>query len=138
MKKKIVMLGALMASLAVPFAYAEEAPAPDAATTAQKWVGIVDSGDFVQAYNKSAAFVKTATDAEHWVGAVIAKRNTLGEVVKRSEGSASEVSAPEGAPAGTYTEVQFTTDFEKKSGVVEKVTMVQTEAGWQSAGYSVV
>ena len=133
MNRKIVMLGMLMGLLSASFAISETDPAE----AAKQWLGIVDSGDFVQSFNKSAAFVRTTTTDERWVGQLNAVRNPLGAVKSRVAAGASGASAPEGAPAGSYTDVSFTTEFEKGTKT-EKVTMMQTDDGqWESAAYAV-
>jgi len=63
-------------------------------------------------------------------------RAPLGGVVGRKQRSATYTTSLPGAPAGEYVVFLFDTDFEKRTGFVETITVAREKDGsWRIAGY---
>jgi len=128
--------------LAVGPVLAAEKPAgkpEDAAqAAAEKWLKLVDAGDYAQSWEQAAALLKSALTKEKWDLAVRSARRPLGKVVSRTLKSREHTTMLPDAPAGQYVVIQFETVFEKRPKAVETITpMLDPDGTWRVSGYHV-
>lgn len=111
----------------------------DAALAAvEKWLKVVDAGDYAKSYDEAASMLKGAQTQEKWVLAVRGSRRPLGKVVHRKLKSREHATTLPDAPAGEYFVIQFDTAFERKQNSVETITpMLDTDGAWRVSGYHV-
>jgi hypothetical protein len=107
-----------------------------AIASAEKWLGIVDEGKYIESWKKSSEYFKQAIKQDQWEQAVQAVREPLGKLVSRKVKSASYTTSLPGAPDGQYVVIQFNTSFENKKSGIETVTPKMDKDGvWRVSGY---
>lgn len=107
-----------------------------AVSGAEKWLGIVDSGNYGESWKEAAEYFRNAVKQEQWEQAVQAVRKPLGKLVSRKVKSATFKTALPGAPDGQYVVIEFETSFENKKSAVETVTpMMDKDGKWRVSGY---
>ena len=108
-----------------------------ARAAAEKWLAILDAGDYGKAWDQSAKAFRENVKREQWVESLPKTRGALGAVKSRSvEVSSFKPSLP-GMPDGDYVTVRFSTNFEKKNDAQEIVTLVYEDGAWRPLGYGV-
>lgn len=103
--------------------------------SALAWLGVVDSGNYVESWNKAAPFFKQQLTSGKWEQALTAVRTPLGKMVSRDITSASQHTSLPGAPDGEYTVISLATTFEHKQMAVETVTVMNVGEQWRVVGY---
>ena len=127
----LILIGCLMMAGTV----AAE-PVDDAVAAAEKWLALVDMGQYQLSWSEAAAYFKGAVTEEQWVGSLQGIRTPLGSLVSRTRQTAEPVTKLPGAPDGNYVVIQFKTSFSNKSDTVETVTpMREADGSWRVAGY---
>ena len=82
--------------------------------------------------------MKASISNEQWLAIVQEDRAPLGPLVARKLSSAEYTQASPGAPPGHYVVLQYESDFAKKNGVSENVTLTQDGDGeWRVSLYVV-
>ena len=115
----------------------KDARADDAAiTAAEKWLAMVDSGDYAKSWNEAASIFKGAVDEQTWAKTAESIRKPLGKVLSREVESAQYRTSLPGAPDGEYVVIRFKTEFENKKEAYETVTPMKDKDGqWRVSGY---
>ena len=107
-----------------------------AVTVAEKWLGLVDEGKYVESWKKAAEYFRNAVKQEQWEESMLAVRKPLGKLVSRKVKSTSYKTSLPGAPDGEYVVIQFETSFTNKKKTIETVTpMMDKDGKWQVSGY---
>jgi hypothetical protein len=107
-----------------------------ATAAAQKWLALIDKGDYAQSWKNASAFFQSAVTEEQWKTALETVRKPLGNLVSRELKAAKTTATLPGAPAGQYVVMQFQTSFADKKSAVETVTfMLEKDGQWKSCGY---
>ena len=103
---------------------------------AQKWLKIVDQGQYEQSWDTAAAYFKSMASKGQWVSQVTAVRTSLGAVATRVLENNQRKSTLPGAPDGEYYVLSFKTVFVNKASAVETLTLMKDNDGqWRLAGY---
>jgi hypothetical protein len=111
---------------------AKELAARDAA---ERWLALLDAGEFGKAWDQSARLFRERVSRQQWVSDIPGHRAPLGAMkARRTEVASYKVTMP-GAPDGEYVTVRFSTDFEKKKDAQELVTLVYENGAWRPLGY---
>lgn len=107
-----------------------------AIAAAEKWLGVVDAGQYAESWKETATFFRKAVSQRKWEQSMRSFRKPLGKLVsRRFESSMYKTSLP-GAPDGEYVVMQFNTSFANKESAVETVTaMLDKDGTWRVAGY---
>ena len=109
-----------------------------AVTAAEKWLALVDAGQYGESWTEAAGYFKNAVKPEQWEQAVQAVRIPLGKLVSRTLKSSHYKTSLPGAPDGEYVVIQFSTSFEHKGSATETVTpMLDKDGQWRVSGYYV-
>ena len=107
-----------------------------AIAAAEKWLRIVDKGNYIESWNESSEYFKQAVTQDQWEQAVKAVREPLGKLISRKVKSATYSTSLPGAPDGQYVVIQFNTSFENKKSGIETVTpKMDNDGKWRVSGY---
>jgi hypothetical protein len=122
----------LIGGMAFSQATAEKA----ANDSADKWLALVDAGDYAASWDEAAESFKNAVSKEQWTEKVKAARGPLGRMNSRKLKSATYKTSLPGAPDGQYVVIQYDSSFEHKKSAIETVTPTMDKDGqWRVSGY---
>jgi hypothetical protein len=128
-----VLCGVLLLSLA---ASAQSERERVALISAERWLALVDAGNYAGSWDEAAAMFKNAVSKQEWAKMLNASRTPLGKLQSRQERSAKYETSLPGAPDGQYVVMQFNSSFEHKKSAVETVTaQLDKDGKWRVAGY---
>jgi hypothetical protein len=134
-----VFLALWIAALAllVPAAHADERDdIAKAQRAAVAWLALTDSGKYGESWDTAAAAFKAGVTKADWDKALRAIRAPMGALRSRTLKSATFTRKLPDAPPGEYVILQFDSQFENRSGVVETVTpMREKDGSWRVSGY---
>jgi hypothetical protein len=107
-----------------------------ATQTAEGWLALVDQGKFADSWTFTSHYFQTNMPQDKWVQTLTAAQQQLGKATNRKlTGREARENIP-GAPAGQYILVGYATDFERKPGLLETVTLISEDGAWKVVGYS--
>jgi len=107
-----------------------------AVAAAQKWLVLIDQGDYSASWKEAAPFFQGAVTETSWETYMASFRKPLGNLLSRKLKSAQHMTELPGAPDGQYVVMQFETSFANKKSAIETVTfMLEKDGRWKSAGY---
>jgi hypothetical protein len=106
-----------------------------ARVAAEKWLALLDAGDYGKAWDQCADLFRQRVKREQWVESLPAARGAFGGVRERNVEVASYKTSLPGAPDGEYVTVRFATRFDKKSDAEELLTLVLERGQWRPTGY---
>jgi len=107
-----------------------------AVAAAEKWLALVDAGQYGESWTQAAEYFKNAVKTEQWEQSLQAVRTPLGKLVSRTVKSSHYKTSLPGAPDGEYVVIQFSTSFEHKNSAIETVTpMMDKDGQWRVSGY---
>lgn len=127
--KKLILFLSLCIS---PFVLAADSTA---SIVVKEWLKIVDSGEYVESWEKSDPLFKLQLSQSKWDAALTGVRTPLGAVKSRSEIGIEEYSSLPGAPDGLYMVIQFQTEFQNKESATETLTLSKSSGQWLPVGY---
>lgn len=103
---------------------------------AEKWLSLVDKGQYADSWRTAAAYFKNAVTREQWEQSMLSFRKPLGGLVSRKVRSTAYKTSLPGAPDGKYVVITFETSFENKKSAIETVTpMLEKDGAWRVSGY---
>jgi hypothetical protein len=138
MKRILWFLAAVgLALLAVSALRADDKSANEKAAdaAAQKWLALVDGGNYGESWKEAASAFRKAVTAEQWSAALSASRGSYGKLLSRTLKSAEYRTSLPGAPDGEYVVLQYDSSFEHKKSAVETVTPMKDGGAWRVSGY---
>jgi hypothetical protein len=99
--------------------------------SAEKWLGIVDTGKYVESWNEAAGLFKNAVKQEQWEQSLQAVRKPLGKLVLRKVKTKTYRTSLPGAPDREYVVIQFESTFEKRNQPSRQLPLCwrRTESG---------
>jgi aspartate aminotransferase-like enzyme len=118
-------------------AEAQAAKEAAARTAAEKWLAVLDSGNYGKAWDQTAKAFRKNVTRQQWVESLPKTRGALGAAKSRAVEVSSYKASLAGMPEGDYVTVRFSTSFEKKSDAQEIVTLVYEDGAWRPLGYGV-
>ncbi|MEW6265069.1 MAG: DUF4019 domain-containing protein [Thermodesulfobacteriota bacterium] len=137
MRRKIaglVVVALVLSSLTALAGDSEKEKA--AASAAEKWLSLVDEGNYSDSWKEAAEYFRKAIKQEQWDQSLQAARKPLGKLVSRKLKNATYKTSLPGAPDGEYVVIQFNTSFENKKTAIETVTpMMDKDGKWRVSGY---
>lgn len=104
---------------------------------AEKWLSMVDAGDYGQSWDEAATAFKAVVTKERWADAVGRVRDQTGKFKTRKLLRADYKKNLPNAPAGEYVVIQYEASFEKASGVETITPMKEKDGSWKVSGYFV-
>lgn len=133
---KIVVLIVMALIVMVPAVSASPEKENDAVISAEKWLGMVDSGKYAESWKEAAELFRNAVKQEQWMQSLKAVRKPLGKLLFRKIKTKNYRTSLPGAPDGEYVVIQFETSFEQKKSAIETVTpMMDKDGKWRVSGY---
>jgi hypothetical protein len=108
-----------------------------AQASAEKWLALVDAGDYGRSYDAAASFFRKALTKEQWVEAVGKARGPLGRLESRRLLGAKPMTELPGAPKGEYVVMQYEAKFAGGTGVETITPMKDSDGTWRVSGYYV-
>jgi len=103
---------------------------------AQKWLSLVDGGQYSESWEQGAEYFRNAIPKDKWEQTIKAVRVPLGAKMSRVVKSKQYTTSVPGAPDGQYVIIQFTTSFKNKASATETVTpMLDKDGSWRVSGY---
>jgi Protein of unknown function (DUF4019) len=108
-----------------------------ARVAAERWLAILDAGEYGKAWDQCAKAFRDKVTREQWVEGIPKTRGPLGAAKLRQADVSSYKSSLPGMPEGEYVTVRFATTFEKKENAQELVTMVFEGGAWRPLGYGI-
>ena len=100
-----------------------------------KWLDLLDRGDYAKAWEECAQLFRQRVTREQWVDSLPSTRAPFGAMKSRKVEVAGYTTSLPGAPQGQYVTVRYRTDFEKKEGAEEVVTLAFENGVWRPTGY---
>jgi len=130
----MIILGLVFAA---GLAFAAEMEKEKAAVlAAEKWLAIIDKGQYDESWKQAAGFFKSAVKQDQWVQSLQAVRKPLGKLISRQVKNRKYTTSLPGAPDGEYVVIEFETSFKNKKSAVETVTpMMERDGSWRVSGY---
>ena len=108
----------------------------NAVAAAEKWLEMIDNGQYIKSWREASEYFKNAVDKNQWLQSMEGVRKPLGDILSRKVKSTSYHTSLPGAPDGEYVVIQFETSFENKKSAIETVTpMLEKDGTWRVAGY---
>ncbi|MBD3729046.1 MAG: DUF4019 domain-containing protein [Sphingomonadales bacterium] len=123
--------------LSTPLA-TDGARGPDAETAARdasveaaarSWLELVGAGNWEASYAGTASAFREANTLELWSNTATRVQGDLGAMQSRQFMGADDVPSPQG-----FTMVKFRTDYTKRKGVIETLSLVREDGVWKVAG----
>ncbi len=120
-----------------PFAGAADTEKEAAALpVAERWLGLVDQGEYGESWEEASTVFKNAVTAAQWEQLVQTSRKPLGELLTRRVSKKTYTTSLPGVPDGEYVVIEFETSFENKKSALETVTpMLDKDGNWRVSGY---
>jgi Protein of unknown function (DUF4019) len=107
-----------------------------ASQVSDRWLDLVDSGDYATSWKAAAAVFQAAVTGEKWVSTMKAVRDPLGKLRVRKLQSATYTTLLPGVPDGDYVVILYETSFEHKQTAQETVIVSrEKDKVWRVAGY---
>lgn len=106
-----------------------------ATAAAQKWLALIDAGDYGKAWDMCASLFKQRVKRDDWIQSLPSARGAFGAAKERKREVASYSTRLSGAPDGEYVTVRFNTQFDKKQDAQELLTLLYEDGAWRPTGY---
>lgn len=107
-----------------------------AVEAADKWLALVDNGQYAESWSEAADYFKNALNKDQWKQTMTSVRDPLGNTISRKVKSTKYMTEVPGAPDGEYVVIQYETSFKKKKESIETVTpMIDKDGVWRVSGY---
>ena len=101
----------------------------------EKWLGLLDRGEYAKAWEECAQLFRQRVTRQQWVDSLPTTRAPFGAMKSRKVEAAGYRTSLPGVPDGQYVTVRYRTDFEKKEGAEEVVTLAFEDGVWRPTGY---
>lgn len=123
-----------LAGCATPLERQQSAEAP---SFAEHWLAHVDAGDQEAAWLALSEVARLRVEKQVQLKLWFGTRQSMGALLSRRLEFDWEYDARllRSAPAGTYWEVAFRTDFENKEDVIEDLLLRWERGGWRLFGF---
>lgn len=101
----------------------------------EKWLGLLDRGEYAKAWEECAQLFRQRVTRQQWVDSLPTTRAPFGAMKSRKVEAAGYRTSLPGVPDGQYVTVRYRTDFEKKEGAEEVITLAFEDGVWRPTGY---
>jgi hypothetical protein len=128
----VVALAGIAAGLISAATPAEE----EASGIGQKWLTLLDDQKYEESWNQAGSMFRDEVKHDQWIAVLNRLRTPMGPMISRTTARVDFVKTLAGAPDGEYAIIHYTTSFQNKSGVTERLTLVKEDGKWQAAAYA--
>jgi hypothetical protein len=125
----IIGIAAVVAAVAGP---AED----EAAGIGEKWLALLDGQKYEESWDQASAQFRDQVNKDQWVAVLKRAREPMGAKVSRATARVDLVKTLRGAPDGDYAIIHYTTSFQNKNDVTERLTLVKEDGKWLAAAYA--
>lgn len=101
-----------------------------AAEAARAFLELGDQSRWSDSYAATSQSFRAANTLERWTDAAVGVRKPMGALIGRTMISDEDVPMP---PAGGHL-VKFQSDYAKRSGVIEKISLIKEGGSWKVVG----
>jgi hypothetical protein len=108
-----------------------------AQAAAEKWIALLDRGEFGKAWDECAQLFRDRVTRQQWLDGLPATRKPFGAMKSRKFELAVYKTSLPGAPDGEYVTARFITTFEKKDQAEELLTLALENGTWRTTGYQI-
>jgi hypothetical protein len=120
-----------------------------AVTVAEKWLALVDAGDYAESWRQASSLFKSGVQTsslyrsgvseQQWQSSLAPVQAQLGKAMSRNLRSKQCAEGLPGEPDGEYVVLEYETIFEgKKNGTETIFLMKESDGEWRISGYPVV
>jgi hypothetical protein len=134
MKLRLLVLVLVVAAISGAARAAEE-PDRAAQAAAERWLALVDAGQYAQSYDAAATTFKKALTKDQWVEAVGKARAPFGKLDSRRLLGAKHMTELPNAPKGEYDVIQYEAKFPGQTAVETITPMKDADGSWRVSGY---
>jgi tetratricopeptide (TPR) repeat protein len=107
-----------------------------ALAAAEKWLAMLDEGQYEESWDESATLFRTTITKQRWVATISNLSSTMGKVESREKIKADYRAVLPGGAKGQYVVFTFKTACANKPEAVETVTPMKDKDGtWRVSGY---
>jgi hypothetical protein len=103
---------------------------------AEAWLALVDGQKYEQSWKETSIQFRSEVSEEQWTAALKNSRDPPGSMVARKQARVDFTKTLRGAPDGNYVIFHFTTDFQNKQHVTERITLVEEDGTWRVMAYA--
>jgi hypothetical protein len=108
-----------------------------ARAAALRFLAVVDSGHYRQAFEEQPARIKAASmGADYFIKWMQTRRIPLGHARTRTFYKVVAYHNAKGWPDGNYQQIDFKTSFERKASAWERVILTKETGHWQIGNYT--
>jgi hypothetical protein len=102
----------------------------------KKWLELIDAGKTGEAWDHTAASLKSAVTRSDWVGGVSEIRKPYGKLVSRTPSRFARTHTLPDAPQGDYAIVEYESTFAGGKSALEQLTWkLESDGVFRIAGY---
>jgi DNA-binding CsgD family transcriptional regulator len=105
---------------------------------ALKWLQLWDRQEWAECWREAGAQVKSAISETGFVAAAHNARELVGPVSSRKLVTVTALDSAPGLAQGDYINVVFRTDFARKKGATETVTLAREGSDWKVIGHHIL
>ncbi len=113
------------------------AEAAAARQAAEKWLKLLDDGDYEEAFEWEARDFRLSRTQAQFVRSMQAHRAPFGHFISRGVIGAASLHKLVGMPDGSYASIVFKTVFEHKPATAERVILAKQSVGWRVIDYRI-
>lgn len=104
--------------------------------TAVRWLALIDSGRYREAFEEQPARIKAASmGADYFIKWMQTRRVPIGHARTRAFYKVQAYHSAKGWPDGNYQTIYFKTSFERKASAWEWVILTKETGRWQVGSY---
>jgi hypothetical protein len=108
-----------------------------ARAVADRWLGMLDDGDYEEAFEHESLRFRIAGTQKQFVRYMQGRRAPFGHVESRKFIGAAHLKKLVGLPDGIYESVLYKSTFENKSVAAERVILTKESERWQVIDYRI-
>jgi hypothetical protein len=102
----------------------------------KKWLELIDSGRFGDAWDATAKYLKSSVTRSEWVNGLTDIRKPFGKLVSRTPAKFARAHSIPGAPDGDYVVIQYDSVFATGKNASEQLTlMLEADNSFRVSGY---
>lgn len=134
--KKIALV--FLALIPLTFPALSDAEVDDVQTAlrvAERWLAVVDAGDYEKSWDMASVLFQKAVPKETWVSQIESLKTPLGKPSKREAISQTRYQELPNAPKGDYVVVVFRSMYSNLKLMNETVVPMMEEGEWKVSGY---
>ncbi len=110
----------------------------EALAVAERWFRYMDKGFFLKVYNDSSTILKQHLTESSWKRSFLYKEMTFGKKIKRSKDRDALIHNLRTFPPGTYTEIDYHTQYAKRGATRERLILRWERGKWRVCGYNII